>query len=105
MSSTSEITATLQKQRHALFIESAFTNLLQSWRSHFEQLPKEVGERKEILVALGTLGAGRTPRDAARVAALPALLLEASQLEALGHEIETIHAELCAVTSGAGQKG
>lgn len=105
MTKLEEITGTLLKQRHAHFVEASFSNLIMAWRSHYERAPKEGAERKEILVALGTLGGGRTPRDAERIGSLPGALLEPAQLEAMSHEIEALHTEIAATMNAGGAKG
>lgn len=85
------VSASLLMQRHAHFIEASVAALLQAWRSHFERVPAETAEREHLIIALGTLGAGTTPRDSGRISALPTCLLEPSQLARIGEEIEAVH--------------
>lgn len=94
--SVDEVSNSLLMQRHAHYIEASVASLLQAWRSHFERVPAEIAQRKHLIVALGTLGSGGTPRDPARIAALPATLLEPAQLEAVSAEIDGVHQDLAA---------
>lgn len=105
MTAPEALLKTLLQQRHAHFIGDAFGALLMAWRSHFELAPQAAAERKGILVALGTLGEGHTPRDRERIAGLPAALLEPTQLEDISREIEAIHADIEATLSTSGKQG
>lgn len=96
-----ELTAQLTRRRHAHHLHQAMAELILCWRTHFEGAPEGQAARKEILMALGTLGGGKTPRDSQQIAALPAILLEAHQMEALGLEIEAMHAELEALAAAS----
>lgn len=98
---TPEESRKLAHRRHAHHLHQAMAELVLCWRAHFEEVPKDQAARKEILLALGTLGGGQTPRDSQQIAALPAILLEAPQMESLGLEIEAIHAELAAQVAAA----
>ena len=95
-----QVTSALLMQRHSYFLEAAVAALLQVWRSHFERVPVNTAECKHVLVALGSLGSGETPRDARRIQALPASLLEPTQLAAISSEIEAVHQEVTAHLGG-----
>jgi hypothetical protein len=88
-------------QRHAYFVEASVAALLQAWRSHFERVPAETAERKHLIIALGTLGSGTTPRDSGRISTLPASLLEPSQLASISEEIEAVHQDMAKHTPAA----
>jgi len=98
-------TEQLRRRRHAHHLEGAFSSLILAWQAHFDSEPETPAVRKEIVMAMGVLGSGKSPRDAARIAALPAVLLDAHQLEALGLEIEAFHAEASAAVAPAQGEG
>jgi hypothetical protein len=84
----------IRRHRHAHHLEGAASQLLQAWLTHFELAPADAKARREIVMALGCLGAGKTPRDPERIQNLPMILLDGPQLEALNAEVTAVQQEI-----------